>query len=169
MGLDLARDEGTLRSLVAISSPTEPISSALRRQIRLLAPLLRWAGPVGPVRGAIVGAMLTDASAADDDIRRTVLDSLHRPSRTSMSRALRSFILNRIDVTDRLGDIRVPSLFIASDDRGDWSPDDAQRAAALTPGARAITIARARTLVPLEQPEAVAAAVLGFWDALPDA
>src|SRR6478735_5347611 len=60
VGLNLATDPTTLRSLVAISSPTEPIAPALRRKIGLLHPLLSLAGPVGPVRDAIVEAMLTD-------------------------------------------------------------------------------------------------------------
>ena len=163
VGLDLATDAHRLRSLVAISSPTEPISSAIRRQIRMLGPVLRVAGPVGLVKNAVVKAMLTDASAADPELRRVVTESLQRPTRASMSTALNSFIVDRTDVTHRLADLRVPSLFVASDDRGDWSPTDAQRAAALAPDARAVTISEARTLVPLEQPTALAETILAFW------
>ena len=166
VGLDLATDATTLRSLVAISSPTEPIAADLRRKIGVLHPLLRAAGPVGPVRDAIVDAMLTDESASTPGIRQVVLESLLRPTKASMSLALRSFIIDRTDVTGRLTDIRVPSLFVASDDRGDWSPADAQRAASLAPGAQAVTIAGARTLIPLEQPERLAATIIGFWDQL---
>ncbi|SDG96506.1 alpha/beta fold hydrolase [Microbacterium pygmaeum] len=171
VGLDLATDATSLRSLVAISSPTEPIAPDLRRKIALLAPLLRAAGPVGPVREAIVGAMLTDASAADPTTLQVVADSLRRPTKASMSAALRSFIVDRLDVTAALADTRVPSLFVASDDRGDWSPADAERAADLAPRARAVTIAGARTLIPLEQPDALAAEILAFWAGLdkPDA
>src|SRR6478735_3344813 len=168
VGLNLATDPNTLRSLVAISSPTEPIAPALRRKIGLLHPMLSMAGPVGPVRDAIVEAMLTDESAATTSTLQVVLDSLRRPTKASMSLALRSFIIDRTDVTDRLADIHVPSLFVASDDRGDWSPADAQRAASLAPSARLVTIAGARTLVPLEQPTLLAAAIVGFWDELID-
>ncbi len=168
VGLDLATDPSTLRSLVAVSSPTEPIAPDLRRKIALLHPLLKVAGPVGPVRDAIIDAMLTEESASTPSTLQVVLDSLRRPTKASMSLALRSFIIDRTDVTDRLADIRVPSLFVASDDRGDWSPADAQRAASLAPDARAVTIAGARTLVPLERPAQLAAAILGFWDHLVD-
>ena len=168
VGLNLATDPTTLRSLVAISSPTEPIAPALRRKIGLLHPLLRVAGPIGPVRHAIVDAMLTEESASAPPTLEVVLDSLRRPTRASMSLALRSFIVDRTDVTDRLADIRVPSLFVASDDRGDWSPADAQRAASLAPGAQVATIQGARTLIPLEQPAALAAAIIGFWNQLVD-
>ncbi|HET7822821.1 MAG TPA: alpha/beta hydrolase [Ornithinibacter sp.] len=166
VGYKLAARPGRLRSLVAISAPTQPIPAPLRRQIRLLLPILRAAGPVGPVRSAILAAMLTDESAATEPIRRTVLESLARPTRRSMAMALRSFILNRVDVTAELADLTAPSLFVASDDRGDWSPEDAEAAAALAPDARAVTVAAARTLVPLEQPEAVALQVRRFWDQL---
>jgi pimeloyl-ACP methyl ester carboxylesterase len=167
VGFELARDATLLRSLVAVSSPVEAIAPALRRKILLLAPLLRIAGPVGPVRDAIVAAMLTEASAADPGTLDTVLASLRRPTRTSMGLALRSFILDRVDVSDRIPDIAVPSLFVASDDRGDWSPGDAARSAATVPSAQVATIARARTLVPLEQPDALAGLVLRFWAGLP--
>lgn len=165
VGYQLATDPSVIRSFVAISAPTEPVPAELRRKIAVLHPLLRIAGPVGPVREAIVAAMLTDASAATPGILDVVIDSLNRPTRASMSHALRSFIIDRTDVSDRLPDLRVPSLFIASDDRGDWSPHDAERAAEQATGATALTIARARTLVPLEQPAAVAEAVMAFWAA----
>ena len=120
------------------------------------------------MRDAIVDAMLTDESAATPATLQVVLDSLRRPTKASMSLALRSFIIDRTDVTERLADIRVPSLFVASDDRGDWSPADAQRAASLAPGAQVMTVTGARTLVPLEQPRQLAAEIIAFWDQLAD-
>src|SRR5690554_2164906 len=167
VGYQLATDPSVIRSFVAISAPTEPVAPHLRRQIGLLSPVLRLAGPIKPVRDAIVSAMLTDASAATPGIRDVVLDSVNRPTRKSMRLALRSFIVDRTDVKDRLPGIRVPSLFVASDDRGDWSPEEAERAASLAPGATPITISGARTLIPLEQPSSLTEAALGFWAALP--
>ena len=41
VGYELARRPGVLRSLAAVSAPTEPVPPALRRQIGLLGPLLR--------------------------------------------------------------------------------------------------------------------------------
>lgn len=167
VGFALATRPGVLRSLVAVSSPAEAIPADLRRQIRTLQPLLRAFGPVGPVRSAIVEAMLSDASAATPEVRKVVLESLARPTRASLALALRSFILERADVSATLPEFGVPSLFVASDDRGDWSPDDAARSATATPGARVVTIAGARTLIPLEQPRALADATRAFWAALP--
>jgi pimeloyl-ACP methyl ester carboxylesterase len=166
VGYKLAAMPGVLRSLVAISAPVERITQAQRAQINLLLPLLRLAGPIAPVRDAVVGAMLTDASAHDERIRRIVVESLERPSRRSMTNALRSFILDRVDVTAELAAIGVPCLYIASDDRGDWSEDEALQAAARTPNATAVTVQRARTLIPLEQPAVVADHLRSFWASL---
>ena len=164
VGFKLGARPGVLRSLVAVSSPTQPIENALRHRITLLLPILRTAGPVGPVRSAILAGILTDSSTACDPIRRAVVESLERPTRRSLALAVRSFILNRADVTAELADLTVPSLFVASDDRGDWSPEHARAAAATAPDATAVTIAGARTLVPLEQPEALALHIRAFWD-----
>jgi pimeloyl-ACP methyl ester carboxylesterase len=167
VGYELAVEPGLLRSFVAISAPVEAIPPALRRQIELLRPLLRVAGPVGPVRTAVVKAMLTEQAAADPRIRELVAQSLERPGRRSMHYALRSYILDRTDVSHLLPRIATPSLFVASDDRGDWSPADAERSAAAAGRlAHAITITGARTLVPLEQPEALASELVNFWRAI---
>lgn len=166
VGFKLGARPGVLRSLVAVSSPAEELSAPLRRQINLLMPLLRVAGPVGPVRSGILEAMLTEASAAQEPVRRIVVESLARPARRSMALAVRSFILNRLDVTAELADLAVPSLFVASDDRGDWSPEDAVASAGVAPEAEAVVIAGARTLIPLEQPERLAEQMRRFWDRL---
>ncbi|WP_336921923.1 alpha/beta fold hydrolase [Aquipuribacter sp. SD81] len=163
VGFELAARPGVLRSLAAISSPAEPVPAALRRQIVTSLPLMRALGPVAPVRESIVHAMLTDASAADPGVRQVVVDSLRRPTRRSAALAVRSFILNRVDVTPRLRDVTIPCLFVASDDRGDWSPEDAEATAALVPSARTVVVRGARTLVPLEQPSEVASLLRQFW------
>jgi pimeloyl-ACP methyl ester carboxylesterase len=120
-------------------------------------------GPIGPVRSAILGALLTDASATDPALRSVVLECVATPTRRSLVLALRSFIVDRVDVTAGLSEIEIPCLFVAGDDRGDWTPEAAARAAALTPSATSVTIAGSRTLVPLEQPGALARELRSFW------
>ena len=89
--------------------PPKPISPALRRQILLLRPLLRAVGPVGPVRAAVLDAMLTDASAADPASRRRRARQPRpaRPTRACRRRS-RSFILDRVDTTPRPSWTRTP-------------------------------------------------------------
>ena len=166
VGFDLGRRPGVLRSLVAVSSPSQALPKELRKQINMLLPLLRIAGPVGPVRKGILDAMLTETSAAQEPVRRVVVDSLARPTRRSMALAVRSFILNRVDVTAELADLAVPSLFVASDDRGDWNPEDAEASATVAPDAQVVVIEAARTLIPLEQPVRLAEQLRRFWDGL---
>jgi pimeloyl-ACP methyl ester carboxylesterase len=165
VGYELGARTPLLRSFVAISAPPEPVPPALRRQIRLLLPLLRTLGPVGPVRSAILKGLLSDASAADPAIRQVVLDSLATPGRRSMALAVRSFIVERRDVTALLPRLTLPCLFVTGDLRGDWTPDDARRAAAAAPGAEVAVVEGASTLVPLEQPAALAAELRRFWAA----
>jgi pimeloyl-ACP methyl ester carboxylesterase len=165
VGYELAGRGGPLRTFAAISAPVEPVPPALRRQIRLLGPVLRIFGPVGPVRSAILGALLTEASAADPELRNLVLDSVRRPDRRSLGLALRSFVVDRVDVTGLLDRIAVPALFVATDDRGDWSPAAAQASADRTPSATAVVVSGARTVVPLEQPARLAAVLTDFWAA----
>ena len=140
VGFKLARDPRLLRSLVALSAPADPIDDDLRRRITLLRPLLRTLGAVGPLRTAILDALLTESSRADPQVLRIVLDGLRRPARASTAAALESFTLRRVDVNAEMADIAVPSLFLATDDRGDWSPEDAARAAARAPTARWETV-----------------------------
>ena len=163
VGYQLAVRPGLLRSLVAISAPPEALPAPVLRQVRLLLPLLRVFGPVGPVRAAILAGLLTDASAADPALRQVVLDSLERPTRRSLALAVRSFVAERRDVTALLPRLTLPALFVAGDERGDWRPEDARRAASLAPGASAVVVGGASTLVPLEQPATLAAELESFW------
>jgi pimeloyl-ACP methyl ester carboxylesterase len=167
VGMELAATRPDLvRSLVAISSPTRPIDPALRKRIRLLVPLVLLLGPVAPVRNAILEGMLTDESRTDPQAIGVVLDALALAGRRSTARTVRSFVLNRVDITDLLPRIEAPSLFVAGDDRGDWSPEQAEQAAALAPFARTAVVAGSRTLVPVEQPAVLATLVRDFWASL---
>lgn|GEM_PF-6772522 len=89
--------------------------------------------------------------------------ALARTERHSLARAVRSFIVGRTDVTDALASIAAPALFLASDDRGEWSPEDAVRSAHAAQNARSAAIPNARTLLAVEQPTAVAGAIHDFW------
>jgi pimeloyl-ACP methyl ester carboxylesterase len=167
VGMELAATRPKLvRSLVAISAPTRPIDPALRRRIRLLVPMMLLLGPVAPVRRAILEGLLTDLSRTDPQTIGAVLDALALAGRRSTARTVRSFILNRVDITDLLPRIEAPTLFVVGDDRGDWSPAEAEAVAALAPFARAAVVAGSRTLLPVEQPAALASLIGGFWGSL---
>jgi pimeloyl-ACP methyl ester carboxylesterase len=167
LGYQLVADApDRIRTLVAISSPLAPIEPGLRAKLRMLRPVLALLGRAGFLVDMVADAQLTDFSRATDPAAVAIIrDSMGRQSRRSLSMTLASFILGRRDLTAEAEQCRVPALFVASDDRGEWSPEDAAAAAARIPGARSITISWARTLIPVEQPVALSEAILSFWAA----
>lgn len=160
IGYRLASDPGLLRSLVAISAPPEPpdIVLATRASLAVMALLGR-----GPIIRPIAAKLLTPASLRDPAVRRVVRDGLLTPTRGSLRHAIRSFVIGRSDARGELRDIRVPTRYVIGDRPGNWDLRSAEAAAAATPGAKLSVIPGASTLVPLEQPAALARVILDFW------
>lgn len=164
VGLQLAADQpGLLRTVVAISAPTQPIVTALRWRVHLLLPLYRLFGARGPVLDTIEQTLFTDATRADDAEAVALLRGSLAHSGKSMIPAIQTAILNRTDLSAQAREIEVPVLFVATDDRGEWTPDEAAAMAAQMPDARVATVHDARVIPALEQPRATAAAILEFW------
>jgi len=167
VGMSLAVSHpARLRTLAALSSPTQPAEGV--RTIAALAVLLGLVGPTGFLIDKIAEAQLTDASRADQAVLRVLRNALARTERRSLARTVRSFIVDRVDVTDALPSITTPALFLAGDDRGEWSPEQAASAAAAAPHAQSAVIRNSRTLLAVEQPDAVADQLLRFWEAHPE-
>lgn len=164
VGLELAATHPDLvSSLVAISSPTRPITAAQRRQIALLLPIYRLIGARGPVRSAIETTLFTDATRRDDPEALAMLQDSLRSSGRAMIPAIRTAILNRTDLGWAVADIEVPVLFITTDDRGEWTPEEARQVAATMTNARETTVHAARVIPAWEQPADTVAAILSFW------
>jgi pimeloyl-ACP methyl ester carboxylesterase len=167
VGIELAATRPELvRSLVAAGSPLLPVAQQQRGRIELLIRVLRVAGPIGPVRDGILPALLTPESAADPSAVAFVVDALARAGRRSAAHAIRSFTLNRVDITELLPRVTAPTLFVATPDRDEWTPDQATAAAAVVPKGRAAVVQGARALIPIEQPDALAALITDFWGSL---
>lgn len=159
-----AAHPGRLASLVAIESPTEPVSAAERRRLRALRPVLRVAGRARFVAGLVAEAQLTDYSrAVDAEAIAIVRESLRRQSRRSISAALASFAIHREDLDEVLVRGSAPALLVATDDRGYWTPETVRATAQRRPGVRATTVSWSRMLVPVEQPAALSREIVGFW------
>ena len=155
---------GRLRSLVAVSSPPAPLAAIERMKLRALRPVLAAFGPVPFLVDLVAEAQLTDFSRAADPASVTIIrESMNRQTRRSLSTTLASFIIGRRDLSRALRLGTAPALFVASDDRGEWSPADARVAADSRPRARMETVSWSRTLVPVEQPAALAERIVGFW------
>ncbi len=165
VGYQLDADHpGRVRSLVAISSPPKPLPALERARVALLRPVLATLGPAPFLVDLVAEAQLTDFSrAADAESVSIIRNAMARQSRRSLSTTVASFVIGRRDLTRALARGSAPALFVASDDRGEWGPDDAAAAASLRSGATAITVSWARTLIPVEQPATLARRIIEFW------
>jgi pimeloyl-ACP methyl ester carboxylesterase len=151
---------------VAVAASPRPVDAAARKRLRRALPLLYLAGPVPPVARAIFEDLLTAESRTEPGTVGAVVDALALAGSRSRTRAVRAFLLNRPDLTDLLPRVEAPALFVAGRDGGEWSPEAAERDAALAPFARAAAVRGARGLIPLERPGPLAALIRDFWSSL---
>jgi 3-oxoadipate enol-lactonase len=70
-------------------------------------------------------------------------------------------VIERMDQTVRLGEIRAPTLVIAADDDPATPPEHGELIAAAVPGARLAIVPNARHLATIEQPQAMTDLILG--------
>jgi pimeloyl-ACP methyl ester carboxylesterase len=154
------------RSLVAISSPVEPIDPVFRKKLIVANAVLAQLGPIAHLRHAIYDAQLTKSHQRVAAMTAVIDSALASAPRQAIARTVTSFIVNRTDATHRLPRIEAPTLLIAGDDRGEWSPEIMDAAARRIPHARTAVVSEARTLVQVEQPGATARAIEDFWNSL---
>jgi pimeloyl-ACP methyl ester carboxylesterase len=152
-----------LRSIALLSSPVEPIDDAMRRKVRMLFLLLRVFGARGPVLDAILQNQVTEANRARPEVREAIAGASQAVDRRVLIRTIESFILDRTDASHRLPRIAVPALLVTGDDRPEWTPERMADAAARVPGARTAVLPGTRTVLPLEDPAAVATVLETFW------
>ncbi|WP_019182028.1 alpha/beta fold hydrolase [Microbacterium yannicii] len=153
-----------IRSLVAISAPVEPIDPVFRIKLIIAGGVLARLGPIAHLRHAVHDAQLTKAHQRNGEMTAIIDSAVNAVSGPGLARTVTSFIINRTDATHRLSRIVAPTLLVAGDDRGEWSPEIMRAAAERIPNARTAVVQGARTLVQVEQPEATAAAIEEFWD-----
>ncbi|MET0692811.1 MAG: alpha/beta hydrolase [Propionibacteriaceae bacterium] len=153
-----------LATVVAISAPPLALPRAERRKLRVLSYVVRAVGPIAVLRKMIAEAQLTEATRANDPEAVGYINrAVQGVSRRSLANTLRSFIVGRTDLAAEAAAGTMPYLFLASDDRGEMTPEDAQTMADQCADATVHVVRGARTLVPLEQPAAVVEEILSFW------
>jgi pimeloyl-ACP methyl ester carboxylesterase len=165
VGMQLAATRPELvRSLTTVSTPVEPAGPSTRRQVRLLLPAYRAIGMRGPVRRGLLDGMLTDHTRCTDlEAVDALVAPMSRANRGAIARTVHSGILNRADLAWAAARVSCPTLMIATDDRGEWSPSQCAETAATMQDARGATIAGSRALPSLECPAELAALVTDFW------
>jgi pimeloyl-ACP methyl ester carboxylesterase len=165
VGLQLAATRPELvRSLITVSTPVQPASPSMRRQVRVLLPAYRAMGMRGPVRKGLLDGMLTDLTrCTDPEAVDALVAPMSRTNRAAIARTVRSGILNRADLAWAAARINCPTLMIATDDRGEWSPSECAATAAAMKEARSTAVTGSRALPSLECPAELAALVTDFW------
>lgn len=163
VGMQLAATTDRVARLVAVSAPVRP--SARRMALRFMNLVMRVLGPTEAVLAVLLDLQLTAASRELPERRAIVESAVGSAQRRSLSLASASFVLDRKDATAQLGAITAPVLFVASDDRAEWTPDDAAAAASMTVRGDWTVIPGARTLIPVEQPHALVEVLHEFWAA----
>lgn len=152
-----------IRSLVAISSPVEAVDPVFRVKLIIAAGMLARLGPIAHLRHAIADSQFTKVHQREAAMTALIDSSVTSVAPKALARTVTSFIINRTDATHRLPRISAPTLLLAGDDRGEWTPDMMAAAAQYIPLAQTAVIANSRTMLQVEQPRATAKAITQFW------
>lgn len=139
-------------SLAAIGSPMQPLSPKLRWLSRLLLVMLA-AGLRGTVGSLLAKSMLSPTAerALHDHVRKAVKRT------SSLGAVVRGISLGRPDLVPLLERVACPTLFVAGADDAMWPPPLAIEQAARLRRGRAVSLADAAHLAPLERPRELAA------------
>jgi len=149
----MAPERVTSLALVATSSRAD-----LPLQVEQRSKAAR-ANPIGAFRGlgrAAIAQSLHPDHAGNEALVAHVRIMGERLGREVFVR--QSLIVRDAD-TNRLSDIRCPTLVVAAAEDQLRSPEEARELAEGIPGARLATIPKAGHLIPLEQPQALAGAI----------
>jgi pimeloyl-ACP methyl ester carboxylesterase len=165
VGLQLAAVRPELvRSLITVSTPVQAPSPSMRQQVRMLLPVYRAIGMRGPVRQGLLDGMLTDLTRrTDPEALDAIVAPMSRANRGAIARTVHSGILTRTDLAWAAARVRCPTLMIATDDRGEWSPAQCAQTTAAMKDARSAVLTGSRALPSLECPTELAALVTDFW------
>lgn len=160
-----------LRSLTTIGTPVRGLGTWERwTKIVPLVQMYRLLGATGFLTEALSDALLgPDAVAAAPDQADAILDSFRGADRAAMLHAMRSVMLNRRDLGDRLPGIATPTLLLAAaDDATGWRPTDAQAAADRMPHARARAVRGTGHVSPLLlDADVIETSILELWSSAP--
>jgi len=152
------------RTLVTLGTPVQSLSLVERARTISLLVAYRLFGPAGFIRTGVVDAMLSARTRAQDPAAVALVeDSLIHADPGALCNAIVSISLRRPDLTQRLAEISVPSLFVTGSDHKGWTPHQAVAASKMLPRGSAAVVADASYLVPFEDPAATIQLVRQFW------
>lgn len=152
-----------LRSLILVDTSADPEPEENLPKYRLLNLVARWIGPWA-VAGRIMPIMFSHHLLSDPDragLRREYRQILADNDRVGATRGVKG-VITREGVAEHLGEIDVPTLILVGENDVATTPDKAERMHAGIAGSKMVVIPRAGHMSPVEEPEAVTAAIEEF-------
>jgi len=168
VGLRLAiRLPELLRSLILVDTTSDPEPEENLPKYKLLNLVARWIGPWA-VASRVMPIMfsqgfLTDPARAG--VRKEWRQRFVSNDRVGVTRAVIG-VITREGVYESLGDVRVPSLILVGENDIATTPDRSERMHDFIPNSRLVTIPNSGHMSPVEEPEAVNAAMNHFLGSL---
>jgi len=148
----------SVRSLALIDTDAQPESAekvAAYGQLGQAVLAMGWQAVAEPVANILFGApYLSDPARKAAVVEKLAANDMEAVA----GRALRT-VTNRVDVLDRVGIISVPTTVIVGELDIATTPDRAEAIAEAIPGAKLVRIPAAGHHSPMENPEAVTAAL----------
>ncbi len=153
------------RTLVTLGTPVQSLTLVERFRTMSLLVAYRLLGPAGFIRKGTIDVMLSARTRTQDPAAVALLeDALIHADPTALRNAIVSISLRRPDLTQRLAEISVPTLFVTGSDHKGWTPQQAVAASKVLPHGSAAVVADASYPVPFENPAATIQLVRQFWD-----
>lgn len=150
-----------IRSLTTIGTPVHGIATRFRlTQGWPMVALYRLFGPISLICDPLSEALLGPDGSAE------VMDAFRQADRLGMYHAVRSMMLKRPSLQDRLPQVAAPTLMLAAhDDDEGWPPEQARAACAAMRDARVGVVRGGGRVAPLlVDAKAVARMLAEFWE-----
>jgi len=129
------------------------------------SPTVSLARPGSSARGRSTSCYRHGPTRTQDPVAVALLeDALTHADPAALRNAIVSISLRRSDLTQRLAEISVPTLFVTGSDHKGWTPPQAVAASKVLPYGSTAVVADASYLVPFENPAATIQLVRQFWD-----
>lgn len=154
-----------LKSLMLLDTSAEPEPQENVPRYRMLNFIARWFG-LGVVAGQVMPILfgksfMTDPGRAAERQKWKKLITDH--DRKGITRAVQG-VIDRAGIFDKIGDISVPTLIIVGEEDTATVPEKSERMQAAIPGSKLVRIPKAGHSSPVEEPQAVSAAIGAFLD-----
>jgi 3-oxoadipate enol-lactonase len=154
------------RALVMLNTPVFPSRGGLGD--RFVTWGARWMHGLRVYTDGVAKAFFLPSTRAQQKPFMTLFhDHLAQADGRALARSVQSVLVERADLSSRLGQIAAPTLFVAGEHDGMYPLEDLRRAAAALPRGRFVALPTAHISV-VDAPGRTCEVIDAFLDALPD-